>query len=155
MVGVLSTVMFLWSPPGWMRAIEQHWGGMQETSRVWAGSETKAPVTLSVSESAAATQFRWDGEDTSSPEATPRRFLTISWDAEENLVSGATSAMLEIQDGAERSEFPIELSRLVHGSRTYVPESEEISFHLVVSRDNGEPAVATARFSSPQVTPSP
>ena len=58
--------------------------------------------------------------------------LRLLWDRNSAAVSGATGAVLHIQDGDQRSDRDLAPSQLSAGSTTYEPKNAEVTFQLEV-----------------------
>jgi hypothetical protein len=62
--------------------------------------------------------------------------LKIMWDLDSPEVAGATSGVLDIDDGGTRQQIPMTADQVRFGSLLYSPVSEQISMRLTTLKDN-------------------
>lgn len=72
----------------------------------------------------------------------------IRWDRESPVVRSATHATLEIQDGGEKTPFPLTPGELLAGGYGYIRRTGQVSVHLIV--EGPTPAEEYSNFSTAQ-----
>jgi len=81
--------------------------------------------------------------------------LQIQWNRASRSILNAASGSLEIVDGQDKRDIPMNHNELTQGSFTYVRQSGDVQVRLTVTGSGGQPMVEASRFlgASPPSAP--
>lgn len=71
--------------------------------------------------------------------------LRLSWNRYSPAIQTATSGVLEIDDGGQRREIPLDVNQIVNGSVVYRPASDDVSFRLNLHGSSGKDVAQVLR----------
>ncbi len=72
--------------------------------------------------------------------------LQIQWNRASRSILNATGGTLEIVDGQDKRDIPLQRSELAQGSFTYARQSGDVQVRLTVAGSSGQPMVEASRF---------
>lgn len=72
--------------------------------------------------------------------------LQIQWNRASRRILNATGGTLEIVDGQDKREIPMNRSELAQGSFTYARQTGDVQVRLTVTGSGGQPMVEASRF---------
>jgi len=72
--------------------------------------------------------------------------LQIQWNHASRSILNAASGTLNIVDGPDKRDIPMNRSELAHGSFTYARQTGDVQVRLTVTSAGGQPIVEASRF---------
>jgi len=81
--------------------------------------------------------------------------LQIQWNHASRSILNASGGTLEIVDGQDKRNIPMNRSELAQGSFTYVRQSGDVQVRLTVTGSDGPPMVEASRFLGAAPAPAP
>ena len=81
--------------------------------------------------------------------------LQIQWNRASRSILNASAGTLEIVDGQDKRNIPMNRSELAQGSFTYVRQSGDVQVRLTVTGSGGQPIVEASRFLGAAPPPAP
>jgi hypothetical protein len=81
--------------------------------------------------------------------------LQIQWNRASRSILNATAGALDIVDGQDKRNIPMNRSELAQGSFTYARQSGDVQVRLTVTGSGGQPMVEASRFLGAAPAPPP